>query len=61
MATDCDLRPVPEWVRRPSAGDGGWEISGTSAQEQIQLAEFWWRNELAVAGALSPKPEVTSA
>ncbi|MBV9058601.1 MAG: hypothetical protein JO296_21750 [Pseudonocardiales bacterium] len=37
-----------------AARESAWEVAGYSTQEQTQLAECWWRNELAVARSLHP-------
>lgn len=34
-----------------------WQLAGYSTQEQTQLSEFWWRNELAFARALNGRLE----
>ena len=44
-------------ARNAAAREGMWQLAGYSAQEQAQLAECWWRNELAIARALHPDSE----
>lgn len=34
-----------------------WRLAGYTPQEQKQLTECWWRNELARARAIRPQPE----
>ena len=43
-------------ARNAATREHTWQLAGYSAQEQTQLSEFWWRNELAFARALrSPR------
>lgn len=39
-------------ARNAAARESAWELAGYSAQEQSQLAECWWRDELTIARAL---------
>ena len=48
---------LEEAARKAAAREGIWQLAGYSAQEQTQLAECWWRNELAIARA----PGITCA
>ena len=50
---DC----LEEGARNAAAREGMWQLAGYSAQEQTQLAECWWRNELTIARALPSGPE----
>jgi hypothetical protein len=47
---------LEEGARNAAAREGMWQLAGYSSQEQLQLAECWWRNELAIARALRPNP-----
>jgi hypothetical protein len=50
---DADLADLLEEAAQSAAArEDTWQLAGYSAQEQTQLAEFWWRNELAIARAL---------
>jgi hypothetical protein len=52
---DADLADLLEQAARNAAArEHTWQQAGYSAQEQTQLAEFWWRNELAIARVLRP-------
>ena len=39
-------------ARNAATRERTWQLAGYSAQEQTQLSEFWWRNELAFARML---------
>jgi hypothetical protein len=55
---DADLADLLEdAARKAAAREHLWQQAGYSPQEQTQLAEFWWRNELAIARALCPHAE----
>jgi hypothetical protein len=41
-------------AQKAAAREGVWQLAGYSPQEQTQLAECWWRNELTMARALLP-------
>lgn len=43
---------LEETARKAAAREGIWQLARYSAQEQTELAECWWRNELAIARAL---------
>lgn len=45
---------LEEAARNASTRERVWQLAGYSTQEQAQLAEFWWRNELAIARVLPP-------
>jgi hypothetical protein len=52
---DAELADLlEETARKAAAREGIWQLAGYSPQEQMQLAECWWRNELAIARALLP-------
>ena len=40
---------LEEAARKAAVREAGWQLAGYSPAEQQQLAESWWRNELAVA------------
>ena len=44
-------------ARSATAREGVWQQAGYTPEEQKQLAECWWRNELAIARALRPDPK----
>lgn len=46
---------LEEAAQKASTRERIWQQAGYSTQEKTQLAEFWWRNELAIARALPPK------
>jgi hypothetical protein len=53
---DAELAELlEEAARNASSRERLWQLAGHSTQEQTQLAEFWWRNELAIARALPPR------
>lgn len=39
-------------ARNAATRERTWQLAGYSAQEQTQLSQFWWRNELAFARVL---------
>jgi hypothetical protein len=43
---------LEEAARNAAARERVWQLAGYSTQEQTQLSEFWWRNELAAARVL---------
>ena len=48
-------------ARNAATRERTWQLAGYSAQEQTQLSEFWWRNELAFARVLRAQDaEVTT-
>jgi hypothetical protein len=44
---------LDEAARKAAARQHIWQLAEYSAEEQTQLAENWWRNELALARALN--------
>ena len=54
---DLEDQPTAAAARKASVKEGMWQLAGYSPQEQTQLAECWWRNELAIARALRPDPQ----
>ena len=48
---------LEEAARNAATRASAWQLAGYSVQEQTRLAEFWWRNELAIARALRPESE----
>jgi hypothetical protein len=52
---DAELADLLEEAARKAAErEGIWQLAGYSSEEQMQLAECWWRNELAIARASDP-------
>jgi non-ribosomal peptide synthetase component E (peptide arylation enzyme) len=52
---DAELADLLEETARKAADRVSvWQLAEYSAEEQMQLAECWWRNELAIARALHP-------
>jgi hypothetical protein len=47
---------LEEAARNATARQGAWRLAGYTPQEQEQLTECWWRNELALARAIRPTP-----
>jgi hypothetical protein len=45
---------LEEAARNAAMRESVWQLAEYSTQEQTQLSEFWWRNELAIAPALHP-------
>jgi tRNA U34 5-methylaminomethyl-2-thiouridine-forming methyltransferase MnmC len=55
---DADVADrLEEAARNAATRASVWQLAGYSAQEQPQLAEFWWRNELAIARVLRPESD----
>jgi hypothetical protein len=52
---DADVADrLEEAARNVATRASVWQLAGYSAQEQTQLAEFWWRNELAIREYYAP-------
>lgn len=43
---------LEEAAKNAATREHTWQLAGYSTQEQTQLSECWWRNELAIARAL---------
>jgi hypothetical protein len=54
-ATRADL--LEEVAQNAAARERMWQLAEYIPQEQTQLAECWWRDELAIARALRPDSE----
>lgn len=56
-AGDAELANLLDYTaQKAAARESIWQSAGYSPEEQVQLAERWWRNELAIARAISPSP-----